>query len=240
MSLSALRRMRFLVPRSLRTRAKVILGFWLPGAFKYKKELDFWDTCYKEEGAQFENEYYRKRMLGMAGEPDDSFLSGRIVADFGCGPRGSLWWATSARLRIGIDVLTEEYSKFNIRAHDMVYVSCSEWKIPLPSNYVDVLFTLNAMDHVSHFAVMCRELLRILSPGGLLIGSFNLDEAPTLSEPQRLTEKTIQKHLLKHLHVESYRIAAPGEPDSLYLHFFDGSASPTAGPRFLWIRARKP
>ena len=100
--------------------------------------------------------------------------------------------------------------------------------------------TRRAMDHVSHFAVMCRELLRILSPGGLLIGSFNLDEAPTFSEPQRLTEKTIQKHLLKHLQVESYKIAARGEPGSIYVHFFDGSAPPKAGPRFLWIRARKP
>jgi SAM-dependent methyltransferase len=223
----------------LRTRAKSILGFWLPATFKYKQELDFWNTCYKEEGAQFENEHYRKTMLGMAGEPDDSFLAGRIVADFGCGPRGSLWWAASAKSRIGIDVLAEEYSKFNIRAHDMVYVRCSEWKVPLPSNYVDVLFTLNAIDHVSHFAVMCRELLRILAPGGLFIASFNLDEPPTFSEPQTLTEEAIQKYLLRHLEVESYKIAARGEPGSTYLHFFDNSESPKSGPRFLWIRARK-
>jgi hypothetical protein len=30
------------------------------------------------------------------------------------------------------------------------------------------------MDHVDNFDAMCSELLRILRPGGELIGSFNL------------------------------------------------------------------
>jgi hypothetical protein len=56
-------------------------------------------------------------------------------------------WATPARERIGTDVWLT-FAKYSIAQHDMVYVSSTERKIPLPSNYVDVLFTLNALDHI--------------------------------------------------------------------------------------------
>ena len=46
-------------------------------------------------------------MLAMAEEPTADFLAGKIVAAFGCGPRGSLVWAPNALLRIGIDVLAD-------------------------------------------------------------------------------------------------------------------------------------
>ena len=59
----------------------------------------------------------------------------------------------------------------------MCYVRSTEKTIPLPSNYVDVLFTLNAIDHVARFEVMCKEILRILAPGGDFFASFNLDDS---------------------------------------------------------------
>ena len=178
-------------------------------------------------------------MLGLAGEQDGSFLAGKVVADFGCGPQGSLCWATQARLRIGIDVLTEQYAKFGIADHDIVYVRSTELEIPLASNYVDVLYTLNAIDHVSHFGLMCRELLRILKPGGLFLGSFNLEEPPTFSEPQTLTEERVKNEFLRHMEVESYRVAAKGKKGATYGNFFTNAEPPTSGERYLWVRARK-
>ena len=116
-------------------------------------------------------------MLAMAEEPDDNFLKGKIVADFGCGPRSSLFWASSASLKIGIDVLADRYAdEFtdNIISHGMIYLKSTEKVIPLPSNFVDVMFTLNAIDHVDSFSNMCSEIIRVLKPGGDFIGSFNL------------------------------------------------------------------
>ena len=212
--------------------------------WKHQRELGFWNAqlAHGQDNAQADL-YYRQLMLAVADEPDDSFLAGKIVADFGCGPRGSLNWASSAAQRIGIDVLADAYAPLGIRQHRMTYVCSSEAVIPLPSNYVDVLWTVNALDHVSNLRVMCRELLRILAPGGTFIASLNLDEPPSLCEPQRLDERTIRGLLLDHLHVDSYRIAPQGPPENIFAHFSAGPAAhsaPSSGPRYLWLRATKP
>jgi len=45
----------------------------------------------------FANARYERLMLAMAEEPDDTFLKGKIVTDFGCGPIGSLTWVKSTK-----------------------------------------------------------------------------------------------------------------------------------------------
>jgi SAM-dependent methyltransferase len=170
-------------------------------------------------------------------------LRGKVVADFGCGPRGSLVWATSPSLRIGIDVLADRYAdEFtdNIISHGMIYLKCTERVIPLPSAFCDVVFTLNAIDHVDNFSVMCSEILRILKPGGLFIGSFNLNETPTSCEPQQLDEEAVRNNLLRYLETELYRITKQGAKGNAYGVFFDGNLSYHPGERaYLWVRAKK-
>jgi SAM-dependent methyltransferase len=182
-------------------------------------------------------------MLAMAEEPDDEFLRGKIVADFGCGPKGSLIWAASASQRIGIDVLAARYAEeftSQMIAHGMIYVTCTERVIPLPSDFVDVLFTLNAIDHVDSFPAMCSEILRIIKPGGDFIGSFNLEEPPTPTEPQRLTEKSIKEYLLDALVVRSYRVASHAAGENRYGPLLTGSLSYERGKKgTLWVRAGK-
>jgi ubiquinone/menaquinone biosynthesis C-methylase UbiE len=239
MNLGTISKLKGLVPPFLRPMAKSVLMKMMPASVKYNSEVAFWRSVWEEDGRCFRNDYYEGTMLSMAQEADGSFLEGKVVADFGCGPRGSLAWAKSARLRIGIDVLVKAYAQFGIKAHDMVYVECSEAHIPLPPAYVDVMFTLNAMDHVSDFETVCGELRRVMAPGALLIGSFNLDEEPTLCEPQTLTEERVKECLLKYFEVETYRMAAKGPVGKIYSHFTDGSPQATKGERYLWVRARK-
>jgi hypothetical protein len=66
---------------------------------KYAAEVAFWRTFLEESGGRFSNDHYRTLMLAMAGRNDAEFVRGRIVANFGCGPRGSLCWATAAHAR---------------------------------------------------------------------------------------------------------------------------------------------
>lgn len=209
---------------------------------KKSSEMAFWRNRLNIDSGVFKNSHYQRLMLGIAQEPDDTFLRGKIVADFGCGPRGSLVWTTSPSLRIGIDVLADKYAdefKDNIISHNMIYLKSTEDVIPLPSNFVDVLFTLNALDHVDSFPNMCSEIIRILKPGGEFIGSFNLDELPTPTEPQKLDEESIHQYLLNKLNVESYRITNQRK-DEGYEAFFHGNLSYEKGkPGYLWVRAQK-
>ncbi len=210
---------------------------------KNNAEFSFWQSRLKIDKGTFTNDHYEKLMLAMAEEPDDTFLKGKVIADFGCGPRGSLVWAYSASLRIGIDVLADRYADeftANIISHGMIYVKSTENVIPLPSDFVDIMFTLNAIDHVDNFSTMCSEIIRVLKPGGLFIGSFNLEEPPSPAEPQRLNEDYIKENLLNNLEIQSYRITRKGPLENIYAHFFDGDLSYEPGQEgFLWVRGKK-
>ena len=209
---------------------------------KAARELLFWQGRWYEEDMQFRDnrDYYRRIMLAVAGEDSESFLQGKVVADFGCGPRGSLCWAEIANERIGIDLLVEGYKRFGISHHNMRYVQSTETNIPLPSACIDFLFSLNAMDHVADFSTMSAECVRVLASGGDLIATFNLDVPPTTCEPQTLTEAFLSEHLLSHLQVLSCRIVPRGPGSDPYRHFFGAEPSePPCGPRIMWVRARK-
>ena len=227
------------LPRPLKEALKPFY-YRLNPSRKYEGELGFWRGRWEAENHHFRNDHYKKYMLGMAGEENDGFLQDKIVVDFGCGPRGSLCWCKAARLRIGVDVLADQYAEFAIRDHNMCYVTSSEKIIPLPTGFADVVFTINAIDHVDHFETICSEILRILHPGGELIASFNLEQPVTRMEPQTLTENSVKRHLLDHLTIKSFRQTTGGLEGNAYQHFFDGSPEVLTGERYLWVRAQKP
>lgn len=57
---------------------------------KYEAELKYWRDRYEIEG-QLANKHYEELMLRLSGK-DSSFFDGKVIGDFGCGPRGSLEW----------------------------------------------------------------------------------------------------------------------------------------------------
>ena len=229
-----------IIPRPIQ---KLLLPIYNQVTPKHSSELAFWKSRLAAENGVFNNSGYRVVMLAMAEEPDEGFVAGKIVADFGCGPKGSLVWAKPAFLRIGIDVLADRYAdhfQSNIISHDMIYVKSSEKVIPIPSDFVDILYTVNAMDHVNSFAAMCKEMIRIIKPGGDFIGSFNLEGLVTPTEPQRLDEKKIKENLLDFLEIKSYRVTKRGPEGQWYTPFYHGELSYTKGqPGILWVRAKK-
>lgn len=210
---------------------------------KYSSELKWWITRLEIDSGLFKNDHYQKIMLGIANERNDDFLKGRVVADFGCGPRGSLQWVKSAGVKIGIDVLADRYFDLfsdNLFLHNMIYIKSTESMIPLPGNFVDVMFTINAMDHVNDFSRMCDEILRVLKPGGLFLGSFNLEEPPSPCEPQQLTEKKVHKYLLDRMEIISYKLAGKGPSNDGYVHCYEANPVYSSGEEgFLWVKAQK-
>ncbi len=203
--------------------------------------LEFWKSRHELDNGHFRNDYYEEIMLKLAMEESHDFIKGRIVADFGCGPRGSLCWAKEAYMRVGIDVLADRYAdefRSDMLSHDMLYVKSTEKTIPIPSNFIDIMFTLNAIDHVDNFEAMCREIIRVLKPGGEFLGSFNLEEPSNPYEPQRLSEKIIKENLLVHMEVKSYRISFQGAKENRYEPFFTDKLEYEPGKEgILWVRA---
>ncbi len=212
-------------------------------ANKYTTAFNFWKHKYQINNGKFNNSHYKKIMLAMAQETDDKFLQNRIIVDFGCGPRGSLVWANSAKLRIGVDVLVDRFAnafKEEIISHNMLYIKSTEQCIPIPNNYVDVIFSLNAIDHVDSFSEMSEEIMRILKVGGILYCSFNLGEPKSVTEPQVLSESIIKKHLLNKLKIHEYRITNKGPKNDIYKPFYDNLLNYESDSEgFLWVKAEK-
>ena len=209
---------------------------------KSSSEMGYWQNRHMTEGGTFEQGNYREVMLAMLGERDDTMLSGKVVADFGCGPRGTLTWANGAAFRFGIDVLAQQYVKTfpELVNHQTVYVACSEQTSPMPSASVDVLFTMNALDHVSDLKAISSELLRILKPGGLFAGSFNLNERPTAAEPQTLTEELLEHVLMGQLETLEKRFSRIHSQQDRYREMLLGVSTYEPGSEgLMWYRGRK-
>lgn len=210
---------------------------------KYDAELAFWKSRLEIDNGTFSNKHYRKIMLAMAERDNQDFITDKIIADFGCGPRGSLFWADNASVRIGIDVLSDIYAdnfKSNIINHNMIYLKSTENVIPLPSEYCDIIFSLNAIDHVDNYQLMSNEIFRILKTGGEFIASFNIEEPETICEPQCLSENDVKEMFLGKLELISYRISEKGPSNDNYAPFFSGHLNYQKGQEgYLWIRAVK-
>lgn len=212
-------------------------------ANKYATELGYWKKVYIKEGNSFSNSFYEKIFLNLAQECDDKFLSNKVVADFGCGPRGTLKWIKSTDTKIGIDVLADQYLNLfgaSMLTHNMIYLKSTENTIPLPTEYVDVMFTLNALDHVDNFPRMCNEIIRVLKGGGVFYGSFNLEEKATSAEPQQLTEKIISRYLLDKFEIVTYRVTNKGPQGELFKHLYENNLHYDKGEEgILWVKAIK-
>jgi SAM-dependent methyltransferase len=217
-------------------------------AFKYASELKYWAGRYDAEGHIFQNGWYKKLMLGMARESTDLFLKDKVAVDFGCGPRGSLVWTTAPRLRIGVDVLVDKYFDCfgdEMTGHGYLYVQSTEHHIPIPTGFVDVVYTMNSMDHTDNFEIMAKELLRILKTGGEFIGSFNMNEPASASEPQTLTFEMLRTVLFPYLtikhHITAYKGTCLDPPRATYDCFFDSAIKQPADTDvcILWMRGTK-
>lgn len=213
---------------------------------KHELELSYWKDRYKDEGNQLENGFYRKLMLAIAQEENDDFMVGKMVGDFGCGPRGSLAWVKQASMCIGIDVLAAQYIKQfpkEYLKHNMLYMNCTERSIPMPDDTLDILFTVNALDHTQYLDEICLELKRVLRPGGLLIGSFNLNKKPSKVEPQYLTENNLRMILFNSFEILSWRVSAHGNTkagENLYEPLYKNQMiAPMNKEAVLWAKAIK-
>jgi SAM-dependent methyltransferase len=183
---------------------------------KYAGELAFWKERKQIEG-KLNNGHFKPLMLQISGRPE-SFFAGKVLADFGCGPRGSLEWAKQAKHRYGIDVLADEYWTLGADEHEAEYITSTEDRIPLPDGIVDVMFSINAIDHAVNWPHMMRECIRVMKPGGLIAFSVNLDEAWSPTEPNTVREDEVRDVVSPLIAVDRWQTANRSTGPDKYLH----------------------
>jgi GT2 family glycosyltransferase/SAM-dependent methyltransferase len=149
---------------------------------KADAEFAYWAGRHRAEGV-LTNAHY-ERVYTTSFGLDRADFAGKRVLDIGCGPRGSLEWATEAAERVGLDPLVGRYRELGIEKHAMEYVEGGAEAIPFPNDHFDIVAALNALDHVDDVNAAIREMTRVAKPGaiGLLLVEVNHQATPT--EPQ--------------------------------------------------------
>lgn len=136
------------------------------------------------------------RVLDEAAIDDGGFFDDKVVVDLGCGPVG-FPDACAARVSIGVDPLVEAYAAHGLLLPDSraVYMRGDAEQIPLLSSSVDVVVARDVLDYVVDPEQSAREMRRILRPSGTLIVGFDVDQTPTVAQPQALTVERVRSAL---------------------------------------------
>src|SRR5919108_2812412 len=181
---SAVRAVRRAVrKRSKRLRLMRTVGF---GGLtsKTREEIDNWQRRQANEG-HLRNDWY-EHFYTVHFQLGPDFYTGKRLLDIGCGPRGSLVWATSAVLRVGVDPLAESYRQFGTKDHRMSYVEGSGERLPVRDGSVDVVSSFNSLDHTDRHESVIDEIVRVLRPGGTFLLLVDINHPATDSEPVTL------------------------------------------------------
>jgi len=106
------------------------------------------------------------------------YVAGRTVLEIGCGEGyGTALLARAAQHVLGIDYDALTVAHASRRYPGVDFVRANLAALPLPAASVDVVATLQVIEHVWNHREFVGECLRVLRPGGLLI----------VTTPNRLT-----------------------------------------------------
>jgi SAM-dependent methyltransferase len=110
------------------------------------------------------------------------FYESKKVLDIGCGPRGSLEWATKSDT-FGLDPLIEKYKNLGLEKHKTIYVQANCEAIPFEDAYFDVVSSFNSLDHVDDLDASIQEIKRVVKQGGLFLLIADIHIEKTICEP---------------------------------------------------------
>jgi ubiquinone/menaquinone biosynthesis C-methylase UbiE len=151
---------------------------------KRRAELAYWKNQYTGEGG-LRGDHYERFFTTFFGLSRDDY-AGRRVLDIGCGPRGSLEWASDAAERVGLDPLADDYRRLVGEDHRMRYVAGTAEAIPFADAHFDFLAAFNSLDHVDDLDRAVAEIGRVAGPGALFLLVTEVGHEPTFTEPQSL------------------------------------------------------
>lgn len=171
---------------------------------KGEAELAFWESRLEQQGTLTNDhfEYFYTTHFGL----EKAFYRDKKILDIGCGPRGSLEWATGAGLRIGIDPLAEAYRRLGTNRHCMRYIACGAEHLPFPDASFDIVCAFNSLDHVDNLDQVIGEINRVVAPQGSFLLLTDVHRHPTVLEPSAFSWDITARFLPEMDMVEQRRI----------------------------------
>lgn len=152
-----------------------------PERRKHRHEFTYW-RIRKLTEKQLSHSHYEHFYTTHFGF-DREFYTGKRVLDIGCGPRGSLEWATMSKERVGLDPLADMYKTLGANKHGMQYSNAHSEEIPFPDGHFDIVCSFNSLDHVDVLERTIQEIIRVIAPGGYFLLLSELNHDPTPYEP---------------------------------------------------------
>lgn len=183
-------------------------------------ELDFWS---------------RKRLLGNGKLADRVFcydyvdeyekLLGdsrhKTIVDVGSGPVGGILPTLDSKIKIAVDPLFNNYKHSGWKYDNIDYfpIVGSGENIPLLTGFADIVFCMNALDHMRDTRTAFSEMVRILKTGGklFLLVNFRKKEESTYCHKmffdKKLIDELVELTSLKvvHEHMEIIKGHLPAE-----------------------------
>lgn len=167
------------------------LALWRRERSKARAELAYWKERHELEG-ELRGPHY-ERLFTTVFELTREDYRGARVLDVGCGPRGSLEWATMAAARVGVDPLADRYRSLRSGTHAMSYVKAHAEKLPFEAESFDIVASLNSLDHVRDVEEALSELTRVCARGGLLLLVVEVNHPATDTEPHTISWDVVEQ-----------------------------------------------
>ncbi|MBV9695032.1 MAG: class I SAM-dependent methyltransferase [Alphaproteobacteria bacterium] len=201
---------------------RLLGGGALQTRLKEWKEFRYWKKKQTEE-VELRNTHYAWFYTECFGlEPKD--YAGRRLLDVGCGPRGSLEWATAARETVGVDPLADRYRSLQVRDRRVTMVNAYAEAMPFTNGYFDDAFCFNALDHTGDFRKALVEIARVLKPGGRFLLITEVNHEPTLAEPNCILPDELAKLIECRFDFVSRKLARIRDDHNVYQSVRDGIA----------------
>jgi len=221
-------------------RDRVTLAVHGQTYLKEKCELGYWRGRKRQEKTLGHGHYayFYTTHFGL----EEEYYRGKRVLDIGCGPRGSLEWASMAEERVGLDPLADSYRELGTSAHAMDYVCAPAEAIPVPDGHFDVVASFDSLDHVEDLDATLAEIQRVTKSGGWFLLITEVNHPPRPCEPISFSFDVVDRLLVGYERCDErrYEDDPRGAYDSILADVqFDESAEPRDRPAWMTCKLRR-
>jgi SAM-dependent methyltransferase len=156
---------------SIASGIRTLARYWLPPRVS-QAEVSPRLSLFYEERTDYHNMTAREDKID---HPQvrllmDLLKPGDTIAEFGCGG-GVVLSAAGERVQeaVGFDISEIALAKANSRPGKHRAILSDTTAVPLASDYADLAYSFEVLEHVWDPAAVIREMLRVVKPGGLLL-----------------------------------------------------------------------